>query len=40
MLIIYINYIILLTVTILLVTPYMLKRNKNTDEKANKAKKA
>ena len=40
MTIIYINYYILLTVTILLVTPYMLKRNKNTDEKTNKAKKA
>lgn len=40
MLITYINYIIMLIVIILLVTPYMFKRNKNTDEKTNKTKKA
>lgn len=40
MLITYINYIIMLIVIILLVTPYMFKRNKNTDEETNKAKKA
>ena len=40
MLITYINYIIMLIVIILLVTPYLFKRNKNTDEKTNKAKKS